>query len=123
MLFLTPVATDQDVDVSFFHFKEALEDGTFKSLGVPVALELDTIPTPRGLLKNHIYVLGHPRLGLKKVSSGNIIRLERGHIIVSAYTLPGNSGSPILSEQGKVVGIHHSSVKRNDNVTKSSVLH
>ena len=123
MLFLTPVATDQDVDVSFFHFKEALEDGSFKSLQVPVTLELETIPTPREILKNHIYVLGHPRLGLKKVSSGNIIRLERGHIIVSAYTLPGNSGSPILSEQGKVVGIHHSSVKRNDNVTKFSVLH
>ena len=123
ILFLTPVATDQDVDVSFFRFKEAFEDGSFKALKVPASLEFDSPSQPRGLLKKNIYVLGHPRLGLKKISSGNIIRLERGHIIVSAYTLPGNSGSPIITEQGKVMGIHHSSVKRNDNVTKSSVLH
>jgi len=123
MLFLTPVATNQDIDVSFFSFNEVTADGSFQPLKVPQALDFESITNPRGLLKKKVYVVGHPRLGLKKFSMGNIIRFDLGHIIVTAYTLPGNSGSPILTEQGRIAGIHHSSVKRNDNITKSSVLH
>ena len=123
VLFLTPVATDQDVDVSFFEYQEALEDGTLIPLKPEAVLSFKKLEKSRDLLKLKVYVLGHPRLGLKKFSAGNIIRLENGHMVVSAYTLPGNSGSPILSEEGYILGIHHSSVKRNDNITKSSSLH
>jgi V8-like Glu-specific endopeptidase len=123
VLFLTPVATDQDIDVSFFEFQEALDDGTLMPFQAESTLSFKKLEKPRDLLKSKVYVVGHPRLGLKKFSVGNIIRLENGHIVVSAFTLPGNSGSPILTEDGNILGIHHSSVKRNDNITKVSSLH
>lgn len=122
-LFLTPIAANQDVDVSFFNFKEATEDGKLKELKPEAVLSFDWTQDQKKLLKAEVYVIGHPRLGLKKYSVGNIVRIEKGHILVSAFTLPGNSGSPILTSNGKIVGIHHSSVKRNDNVTRDSFLH
>jgi len=122
-LFLVPFATNQDVDVSFFEFQEITSEGKLREIKPSSFLSFAPLLKPNELLKKLVYVVGHPRLGLKKYSEGNIIKLEKGHILVSAFTLPGNSGSPILSAEGKIVGIHHSSVKRNDNVTRDSFLH
>jgi hypothetical protein len=41
-LFLTPLAANQDVDVSFFNFKEATEDGKLKELKLEAVLSFDS---------------------------------------------------------------------------------
>lgn len=120
-LFLTPVAASDDVDVSFFDFKEVAANGDFVEISVKSYLEFSS--ESRVSIGSSVYAVGHPRTGLKKFSRGSIVKFENGYLYVDALTLPGNSGSPILESEGKVVGIHHSSAKRNDGFTRSGLLY
>ena len=51
------------------------------------------------------------------------MKYENGYMFVNALTLPGNSGSPILDVDGNIVGIHHSSAKKNDAITRDGLLY
>ena len=53
-----------------------------------------------------VYAIGSP-LGMRDhVTSGIITRLSRQGVITDTQILPGNSGGPLVSEQGEVIGIN-----------------
>lgn len=119
-LFVTPAAVSEDVDVSFFRFKEINEAGDFMTVRPNLYLEFET---NRAEVGETVYPIGHPRTSIKKFSSGQVVKYENGYMHVNALTLPGNSGSPIVNIAGKIIGIHHSSVKRNDGFTREGLLY
>jgi V8-like Glu-specific endopeptidase len=119
-LFVTPVAASTDVDVSFFKFKEVTANGDFLSVKPNVFLNLTPSNAQVG---SEVYPIGHPRKSIKKYSSGKIVKYENGYMFVDALTLPGNSGSPIVNSAGEIVGIHHSSAKKNDGFTRDGLLY
>ena len=52
-----------------------------------------------------VYVIGNP-LGMKDViTSGVVAGLKDNYVITDAKMLPGSSGGPLLSEDGKVIGV------------------
>jgi S1-C subfamily serine protease len=53
-----------------------------------------------------VYAIGSP-LGMRdSVTSGIITRLEKNYVITDTQILPGNSGGPLLNEDGEVIGIN-----------------
>lgn len=54
---------------------------------------------------SNVTIVGYPRCGEQKTSSGEIIQKSRLHLILTAKGNYGSSGSPILNPEGKVVGI------------------
>lgn len=53
-----------------------------------------------------VYAIGSP-LGFKDyVSKGIIMGQERGNIVTDTQILPGNSGGPLITQDGEVVGIN-----------------
>jgi Tfp pilus assembly protein PilF len=67
------------------------------------SLRLRPLPPQIG---QQIYTIGNP-LGMEKsISDGIVSRLEdNGYIQYTAATNPGNSGGPLLNEDGEVIGI------------------
>lgn len=52
-----------------------------------------------------ISIVGFPKCGEQKISSGEIIHESRLHLTLTAKGNYGSSGSPILDSEGKLVGI------------------
>lgn len=62
---------------------------------------LDSIP--QGL---KVYAIGNP-LGLKDyVTSGIITRVQKKYIITDTQILPGNSGGPLVTKEGRILGVN-----------------
>ncbi len=64
-------------------------------------LELGAAPK-RG---QHVTVIGHPRGGPMRANEGKVIGGYAGEWLTTAHVEPGNSGSPVLDDDGLVVGI------------------
>lgn len=120
-LFVTPVAASDDVDVSFFSFKEVTKEGEFAAVNPNLFLSFS--PETLSPAGTEVFPIGHPRTSIKKFSAGKIVKYEKGYMYVDALTLPGNSGSPIVNANGDIVGIHHSSSKKNDGFTRDGLLY
>ena len=116
-LFLKPIAASEDVDVAFYSFKEVTPNGLTRFK--PPCLRFPT----QKLQGSQVTLLGHPRGSLKKFSQGKLIERWRGYIHISAFSLPGSSGSPMVDELGQLIGIHHSSVKKNDMFSASEIIY
>jgi len=53
-----------------------------------------------------VYAVGSP-MGLKDyVTSGVVARVSRDEIVTDTQILPGNSGGPLIDEQGNVLGVN-----------------
>lgn len=53
-----------------------------------------------------VFAVGSP-LGLADaMTKGVVTRVRRDHIMTDAKILPGNSGGPLITEEGKVIGIN-----------------
>lgn len=111
LMHLRPVAANANSDIAFY----ALPSSYSPPHCLPLALS-----SQQG---DAVTLIGHPRGGVKKYSKGQIIESWGGFIHVSAFSLPGSSGSPIVNRQGQLVGIHHSSIKRNDMFTRTEILY
>jgi S1-C subfamily serine protease len=120
-LFVTPVAASDDVDVAFYRFKEVDPSGAF--IDVVPSKYLSFSKTDQSIIGTDVFPVGHPRTSIKKFSQGKIVKYENNYMYVDALTLPGNSGSPILNNAGEIVGIHHSSAKKNDGITREGMLY
>lgn len=120
-LFVTPVAASDDVDVAFYRFKEVTAKGDIIDVTPTKYLEFSSSDIAQ--VGTSVYPIGHPRTSVKKYSEGKVVKYEHGYMYVDALTLPGNSGSPILNAAGEIVGIHHSSAKRNDGITRDGMLY
>jgi hypothetical protein len=59
------------------------------------------------LIGTHVNVVGHPEAHLKKWTEGTVVDSSGQWFIATAYILPGNSGSPLLDDQGQIVGLIH----------------
>lgn len=68
----------------------------------PVLQQQQTIPNQG----QEVYAVGSP-LGIRdSVTSGIVTRSHRNAIMTDAQILPGNSGGPLVTTEGKVVGIN-----------------
>ena len=60
-----------------------------------------------------VFAVGSP-LGLADaMTKGVVTRVRRDHIMTDAKILPGNSGGPLITEDGKVIGINTLKLARN----------
>lgn len=53
-----------------------------------------------------VYAFGSPRGDMDSVTSGIVTGLNQKHIKIDAMISPGNSGGPLVNEQGDVVGVN-----------------
>ncbi|WP_169719601.1 trypsin-like peptidase domain-containing protein [Psychromonas aquimarina] len=76
---------------------------------------------PRFTQGMDVYAIGSP-LGFKDyVTKGIIMGRERGNIVTDTQILPGNSGGPLITPEGDVVGIN-TAVYRADGTLGSEVF-
>ena len=73
------------------------------------------------LVGTHVTVVGHPEGRLKKWSDGTIYDPLGAWFFSSAYALSGDSGSPVLDDDGHVVGLLHRTPTSQDLITSNSV--
>jgi len=120
-LSLIPKAADVDTDVAFFEISGVYDHGQIKSWEPPKSLKLKSF-SANDLIDQKIHVVGHPRLSIKKWTSGTIMRSDNGYSVATALTVGGNSGSPVLNDSGEIVAIHHSSDKSVNDLTAKDFL-
>lgn len=76
---------------------------------------------PASLLGTHVTIVGHPDGYLKKWSDGLVLDTSGEWIKSTAYSLPGDSGSPILNDAGQIVGLMHRGPTSEDLFTSTGV--
>jgi hypothetical protein len=102
-VFVVPLAVDVGLDMAVV---QTYSDKGGAPLATPRYVTLDS-RDPASLQGVHVNVVGHPEGYLKKWTEGDVIGSNGSWIMVSAYSLPGNSGSPLLDDAGHMVGILH----------------
>ncbi len=106
-VFVRPVAVDVGLDIALV---QALDGSAATSapLSSPHFLTLRSAQASE-LVGSHVTIMGHPRGDLKKWTDGTVYDATGDWMSMSDYILPGDSGSPILDDQGAFVGIVHRS--------------
>ena len=87
---------------------------------MPPALEFE-VKSARDLINTKTYVVGHQLGTLKKWNLGTALMAENQWIGTDNFIFHGNSDSPLLNEQGKIVGIFHRGEDTDGSMTKTSV--
>jgi V8-like Glu-specific endopeptidase len=100
--FGVPTTVNAGLDMAAVQFY----DPNGNQLDTPDFLSIDS-EDPASLLNQHVTIVGHPEGKLKKWTDGQVVDADGQWITTTAYTLPGDSGSPILNDQGQVVGLLH----------------
>ena len=63
-----------------------------------------------------VFAIGNP-IGMSDVTTAGIITgLRDGKIVTDAQILPGNSGGPLLTKEGEVVGVNTARISGGDSV-------
>jgi V8-like Glu-specific endopeptidase len=88
-----------------------------KKLSTPFFLSLDSTPAQNEIGKE-LFAIGHPGAHLKKWVAGKVFEANGRWLWSQHYLLPGMSGGPLLSAEGKLVGIVHRIEKAHDESTK-----
>jgi hypothetical protein len=113
----TPVAIDIGLDMAVLQ----LDDPTRSvPLSTPDYLTFDAVDSA-ALLDQHVTIVGHPEGNLKKWTDGVVVDATGKWFTTTAYALPGDSGSPILNDAGKIVGLMHRGPDSLDLVTDTGV--
>jgi len=115
-LHLVPFAEEIKADVSFF---EILNAQIPESL-VPLHFKKTSA---NELLGQKVNAVGYPRLAGKRWSQGIVVGKKNGWLRGSYFSLPGSSGSPILDDEGAIIGIHHRAFPKLDVMTPSAMLY
>ncbi|OGU13197.1 MAG: hypothetical protein A2076_07990 [Geobacteraceae bacterium GWC2_53_11] len=76
--------------------------------------------TPASLLGTHVTIVGHPEGNLKKWTDGLVANASSKWFQATAFVLPGDSGSPVLDDNGQVVGLIHRGPASLDLFTTNS---
>jgi V8-like Glu-specific endopeptidase len=103
-VYVVPLAVDIGSDMALVQLYSGQPTGP--KLDTPSYLTLSS-ETPAALLGTHVNIVGHPEGALKKWTSGPVVDTDGTWVYVDAFILPGNSGSPILTDDGVMVGIIH----------------
>jgi V8-like Glu-specific endopeptidase len=116
-VFVVPIAVDVGLDMAVVQVQSGPGGAP---LDTPSYLTLSS--RDAGSLRGmHIHVVGHPEGHLKKWTQGQVVDSDGTWITFTAYSLPGNSGSPILDDAGHLVGILHRGPTAQDLVSNSGI--
>lgn len=98
-----------DFTLVAFDLPEILE--RYPRFGMPVS-ERQDVMNPDGTATSRLYVIGHPRGGVMKVSlyDNDLIDIDDPRLLYRSPTEVGNSGSPVLAQSLNVVAIHHATL-------------
>ncbi|HJX62573.1 MAG TPA: serine protease [Polyangia bacterium] len=116
-VFAIPTTVNAGLDVAVVQF---YDQPNGNQLDTPDYLSFDS-HDPASLLNQHITIVGHPEGNLKKWTDGQVTDAYGQWITTTAYTLPGESGSPILNDQGQVVGLLHRGPSSEDLFSRTGV--
>ena len=120
-VFVVPLHVDVGLDMAVVQvYSSGSSAGVGAKLVTPDFVTIESHDAA-SLVGTKVFVVGHPEGRLKKWSSGDVDDTEGSWIQSSAFTLPGNSGSPIVNEAGKLVGILHRGPSGEDLVTRSGL--
>ena len=117
LVFAVPQAVDLGLDIAILQIYQ--QQGG-QPLASPNFLQLDS-RSATDLLGTHVFVVGHPEASLKRWSDGTVTDTDGAWFESTAFTLPGDSGSPTLDDQGNMVGLIHRGPTGEDLVTTDSV--
>lgn len=119
-VFAEPLRVSPELDAAIYQ----LWTDSSKRQKIHAEHALDILPLSSGELHGKtVYVIGHPRGGLKKWTSGQVYGSSRDWIQTTNFSLRGNSGSPFLDEQGRIVGIVHRGPTDISLITKHDALY
>ena len=104
-VFVVPQAVDVGLDMAVVQVFSG-SDASSAPLDTPDYLTIDS-HDPTSLQGEHVHVVGHPEGNLKKWSQGEVVDSDGSWVYTTAYILPGNSGSPLLDDEGRLVGLMH----------------
>ena len=106
-VFAEPVAVNSTLDVNLIQIKSLDDKGAAAgALATPAFLTWRKAAA-KDLVGEKIYIVGHPLGALKKWSAGTVYAYSHDWIYSDAFTMPGDSGSPLVDQNGQVVGINH----------------
>lgn len=117
ILFAKPVAVSVGLDMALVQVYES--DGGAK-LQTPSFLTLKP-EDAASLLGANVTLVGHPLGDLKQWTTGQAYLSDGDWIFTTTYILPGNSGSPMLDDEGRMVGIVHRGPTDQSLYAESSV--
>lgn len=116
-VFAVPVHVDVGLDMAVLQVY--LDEAQERKLATPDFLSFNPRDS-KELLGEHVTAIGHPLGRLKKWSSGVVIDAEGEWFESSVFSLPGSSGSPIVDDQGELVGLLHRGTDGFDLLTRTS---
>jgi hypothetical protein len=116
-VFALPVAVDAGLDIALVQMYDQANGSALTS---PNFLSFNAQDSA-SLMGTHVTIVGHPKGALKKWTEGVVVDANGEWFWSTAYTLPGDSGSPVLDDQGKFVGILHRGPTSEDLFTEDGV--
>jgi hypothetical protein len=116
IVFAVPTTVDAGLDMALLQFYDQAGD----QLSTPSYLSFNA-EEAASLLNQHVTIVGHPEGALKKWTDGQVTDANGQWITTTAYTLPGDSGSPILNDQGQVIGLLHRGPTSEDLFAENGV--
>lgn len=120
-VFAVPVAIDVGLDMAVVQLYSTARDTSGGKLSTPDYLHFGEHDAP-SLLGTHVNVVGHPEGHLKKWTEGIVDDALGSWFSMTAFTLPGNSGSPVLDDAGNIVGLLHRGATGQDLITSDGVV-
>lgn len=114
-LFAKPVAVDVGMDmavVQLYYYPGG------NKIDTPDYLSFDSQDSP-SLIGKHVTIVGHPEAYLKKWTDGVVTDATGKWFKSTAYVLPGDSGSPVLDDAGRIVGLIHRGPASEDLFTSN----
>ena len=115
IVFAVPQSVDVGLDMAVVQMYDS--PGGNK-LTTPDYLSFNAQP-PAALIGTHVTIIGHPDGRLKKWSDGVIFDTAGNWIKSTNYSLPGNSGSPAIDDNGQIVGLIHRGPTAQDLFTSN----
>ena len=107
--FFKPVTADPALDFAVYQVVNIDDDGNLKDNFSSEHHLTFNDQSAEELSGATIYLIGHPGAALKKYSKGEVLNNNKNWFSHSCFGIGGNSGSPIINEDGTVMGIHHRS--------------
>lgn len=112
-----PIAVDVGLDMAVV---QLVDPTTSSNITTPDYLSFDSLG-PAALLDMHVTIVGHPEGNLKKWTDGVVVDTTGNWFMCTAYTLPGDSGSPVLNDAGQIVGLIHRGPTSLDLITDNGI--